>query len=397
MILRLAFSDLKCDRLMSVCAAAAMTAVIAPLLLLFSLRYGIITSLEDNLRNSPANLEIKMLSGYDLDEGFFDEMRKDKDVGFVIEVTRALSLTSDIMGRGKVKTMVDTVPTGKGDPLFAFSRIPDLAGDGECVLTQQLASDLGVEQGGSVKIAISRTIDGSRQSAAHEFKVAGILKNAAAPGLHAYLTLRVITAMEDWRDGYEPAIFSDGSKPNSKRTTFSKARIYASSIDTLENLSKKLRTRFNIADRTSEVENIRAVARVLNFIFLTVAIVSVAGGAVALGGLILSSASRKARAYSMLRLIGLPGSGVCALIVIENLILGGCAFLLSLGLYAAGALAFNTHFARAVSDGAVICSLTPAHLACALLLCEGLCAILALAAVRLRVLSFTPAAALREL
>ncbi len=397
MILKLAFSDLKCDRLMSVCAAAAMTAVIAPLLLLFSLRYGIITSLEDNLRNSPANLEIKMLSGYDLDEGFFSKMRSDKDVGFVIEVTRALSLTSDIMGKGRVRTMVDTVPTGKGDPLFAFSKIPDLKGDGECVLTSQLASDLGVAKGGSVKIAISRTMNGERQSAARTFQVAGVLKNAAAPGLHAYLTLPVITAMEDWRDGYEPPIFSDGSKPNVKRTTFSKARIYASSIDSLEGLSKKLRARFNISDRTSEVENIRAISRVLNFIFLTVALVSVAGGAVALGGLILSSASRKARAYSMLRLIGLPGSGVCALIVIENLILGGIAFLLSLGLYGAGALAFNTHFSRAVSDGAVICSLTPTHLACALLLCEGLCALLALAAVRLRVLSFTPAAALREL
>ena len=256
MILKLALSDLKCDRLMSVCAAAAMTAVIAPLLLLFSLRYGIITSLEDNLRNSPANLEIKMLSGYDLDEGFFSKMRSDKDVGFVIEVTRALSLTSDIMGKGRVRTMVDTVPTGKGDPLFAFSKIPDLKGDGECVLTSQLASDLGVAKGGSVKIAISRTMNGERQSAARTFQVAGVLKNAAAPGLHAYLTLPVITAMEDWRDGYEPAIFSDGSKPNVKRTTFSKARIYASSIDSLEGLSKKLRARFNISDRTSEVENI---------------------------------------------------------------------------------------------------------------------------------------------
>ncbi|MGN0908365.1 MAG: hypothetical protein ACI4NA_01985, partial [Succinivibrio sp.] len=244
---------------------------------------------------------------------------------------------------------------------------------------------------------ISRTVDGQRQSAARTFKVAGVLKNAAAPGLHAYLTLGVITAMEDWRDGYEPPIFSDGSKPNARRTTFSKARIYASSIDTLESLSKKLRERFNIADRTSEVENIRAVARVLNFIFLTVALVSVAGGAVALGGLILSSASRKARAYSMLRLIGLTPSGVCALIIVENLILGGCALVLSLGLYEAGSIAFNTHFAQAVSDGAVICSLTPTHLACAMLLCEGLCALLALAAVRLRVLSFTPAAALREL
>jgi putative ABC transport system permease protein len=397
MILKLALADLKCDRLMSVCAAAAMTAVIAPLLLLFSLRYGIITSLENNLRNSPANLEIKMLSGYDLDEGFFRQMRADPDVGFVVEVTRALSLTSDIMGRGKVKTMVDTVPTAKGDPLFAFSKIPDLKDDGECAVTEQLASDIGVAKGGTIKVAISRTVGGVRQSAAKTFTVAGVVKNAAAPGYHAYLTLPVITAMEDWRDGYEPLIFSDGSKPNAQRKTFSKARIYASSIDTLESLSKKLRARFNISDRTSEIDNIRAVAGVLNFIFLTVALVSIAGGAVALGGLILSSASRKAKSYSMLRLIGLPGSGVCALIVIENLILGACAFCLSLALYAAGAFAFNTHFASAVSDGAVICSLTPMHLACALLLCEGLCVILALAAVRLRVLSFTPAAALREL
>lgn len=397
MILSLSLSDLKADRLMSLCAVAAMTAVIAPLLLLFSLRYGILTSLEDNLKNSPANLEIRMLSGYELNQDFFDEMKADPDVGFIVGVTRALSLTSDLMGKGRVKTMVDTVPTAKGDPLFKFSKVADLKDARSCVLTASLASDLNVKEGDSVKLAISRTVDGSLQSTARSLTVTGVLKNAAAAGAHIYLTLDVITAMEDWRDGYEPLLFSDGSKPNTVRKTYSKARIYAKDLNSLERLSKKLRSRFNISDKSSEVDNIRAIASVLNFIFMTVALVSVTGGALSLGGLILSSASRKARAYSMLRLIGLQPRGVIALIALEDLILGALAFALSFILYSAGAFAFNSHFAAFVSEGAVICSLTPLHIVLAFLICELVCALLSLAVARFRVLSFTPAAALREI
>ncbi len=63
MIFKLALKSLKFEKLLNFCLVAALCSVIAPLLLLFSLRYGIITTLESNLKANPNNLEIKFMSG----------------------------------------------------------------------------------------------------------------------------------------------------------------------------------------------------------------------------------------------------------------------------------------------------------------------------------------------
>lgn len=59
---RLALQDLWHDRIISFCIASSLVAVIAPLLLLFGLRFGIVSQLQDELANDPRNLEIRMLS-----------------------------------------------------------------------------------------------------------------------------------------------------------------------------------------------------------------------------------------------------------------------------------------------------------------------------------------------
>ena len=53
MILQLALKALKFEKLVSFCLIASLCSVIAPLLLLFSLRFGIITNLEENLKQDP--------------------------------------------------------------------------------------------------------------------------------------------------------------------------------------------------------------------------------------------------------------------------------------------------------------------------------------------------------
>ena len=82
MILKLCLGDLRHEGLLSLCAVASLVAVIAPLLLLFSLRYGILSSMEHDLKANPLNLEIKMLQGYTLKEDFFKTLRADPHTAF---------------------------------------------------------------------------------------------------------------------------------------------------------------------------------------------------------------------------------------------------------------------------------------------------------------------------
>lgn len=396
MILSLSLADLKHERILSICAVAAMTAVLAPLLLLFSLRYGILSTLEHNLSSNPQNLEIRMLSGYKLSKPFFDDLRADPDVGFAVEMTRALSVSADISCNGKVKSGAECIPTAKGDPLLAFSKIADLSSEDEVVVSDAVASDMKGNIGDLIRVSISRIKDGQTQRSVHDFKIAGVLPSSLSSGYKLYLPLTVITAMEDFRDGYEPLIFSDGSYQNSARESFAKVRLYAKDIDSVKPLSEKLRSKYNIQDKLADIEELKALTRTLNFIFITIASVSVIGGALAVGGLIFSGISRKERALALLRISGFSNLGVVLMIVCENMILSTIAFIFSLLLYEAGSIAFAKYFSQALKDGTVVSMLTYGHIGTFFLSSLLLCALISVVITVCKVLPVAPAQAMRN-
>ena len=67
LLVRLSLADLWHDRKVSFCIAASLVAVIAPLLLLFGLKHGVVSQLQNELLSDPRNLEVKMLSSGNYD------------------------------------------------------------------------------------------------------------------------------------------------------------------------------------------------------------------------------------------------------------------------------------------------------------------------------------------
>lgn len=80
-------------------------------LILFALRYH--SSLENNLKSSPVNLELKLKTGYKLDESFFKDLENNPKIDFVLPLTRSLSTTVDIAFNGKIKRDLSAIPTKK--------------------------------------------------------------------------------------------------------------------------------------------------------------------------------------------------------------------------------------------------------------------------------------------
>src|SRR5689334_21904907 len=74
-IYRLALADLLHDRLVSFCQLALLVALFSPLLLLFSLKYGIVTTLLDDLASNPDTLQVKPIGAYHLGPDFFAALR----------------------------------------------------------------------------------------------------------------------------------------------------------------------------------------------------------------------------------------------------------------------------------------------------------------------------------
>ena len=93
---RLAMQDLWHDRIISFCIVSSLVAVIAPLLLLFGLRFGIVNQLQEDLASDPRNLEIRMLSSGSYNQNWIEELRQRPDVGFAIGQTRSLNTLADL-------------------------------------------------------------------------------------------------------------------------------------------------------------------------------------------------------------------------------------------------------------------------------------------------------------
>ena len=362
MIFKLAVSSLRFNRLISLSLIGALCSVIAPLLLLFSLRYGIISSLENNLKSSPVNLELKLKTGYKLDESFFKDLENNPKIDFVLPLTRSLSTTVDIAFNGKIKRELSAIPTKKGDPLLRASKLDDTLDTTEVYLSENLAHDLGIKSGDSIKYIVSRITDGARQNSVVNFAVKGIVKKEYLSTNAIIVNFDTLIYMEDFKDGYEPPVFSDGSKLNENRKFFAKARIYVKTLDDVAPVDAFLRSKnYQTFSMLSSIENLKAISSVLSFIFYAIAITSVVGGIFASAGLILTSVLRAEKSYALLLLTGIKKTNVLMMVLIENSILSSLAYALSLLLFYTGMWVFNHYFTSLLGQGSVVSTLNLIH------------------------------------
>ncbi|MDY6470840.1 MAG: hypothetical protein SPK70_07230 [Succinivibrio dextrinosolvens] len=396
MILKLALCSLRFDKIISICIVASLCAVIAPLLLLFSLRFGIISNLEHKLSSNPSNLEIRMMSGYRLDQQFFDALKNNPHIGFVIPLTRSLSVTANISFNGRIVQNLETLPTAAGDPI-----VREMGFDGELSLTEAYlsettAQDLGLKTGDTFKFVISRITDNKTVNAVVPFTLKGIVKKELLPHKTIMVNFNTLVYMEDFRDGFEPPVFSDGSNPNSERQNFAKARIYVKSLNDLEPVSRMLRQNYSITDKLASVENLKAISKVLSFIFTTIALTSIAGGVMATIGLIFTNLSRLEKTFALLFLSGLSKGGVFFIVVIQNFILSVCAYLCSLGLFYAGMFTFNLYFKDLLGPETLVSVLTVSHVFTGGLMTVFICVLVSMVLCRFKVLNLKVADSLRN-
>jgi len=74
-----------------VCAVLGLAAVLAPLLVLFGVKSGIINTMADRLIEDPRNREISSVGSGHYEKDWFLSMDKRPDVVFVIPQTRSIA------------------------------------------------------------------------------------------------------------------------------------------------------------------------------------------------------------------------------------------------------------------------------------------------------------------
>ena len=382
---------------MSFCITSSLIAVIAPLLLLFGLKFGIISQLQDELARDPRNLEIKMLSSGSYTEEWIINLRENNDVGFAIGQTRSLNTLADIVkDKSHFIESTEVIPTAKGDPLLGDLQLKN---NHEVILTTEAARQLAVTKGDTIHLRVMRQLNEHREWGDKQLEVAGVLPPTYFNRPAIFVSESLLLLLESFRDGYisQELGVETGIKNDNKKSIFSKARLYASNIDVVAKIDNWLKAqRIETISRLAEIENIKNINRVLGLIFNTIAITALIGCISSLIGSFLANVDRKRKNIAVLRLLGFTGPGIGLFIIIQGLIITAMAYLGGYSLYFVGSEIFNQTLASNQSTEHMVCKITLAHSVIAFVISLIIATVVASIGAH-RAIAIQPAESLREL
>ena len=342
LVASLAWQDYRNDAWLSVCSVLALVAVIAPLLVLFGLKFGLVSSLTERLENDPATREIIPLGGGRFSSEFVEQLRQRSDVAFALPRTRQIAATAQL---GAVT--VEMLPTAANDPLLAGLPMPK--GLDQIVLSHTAAEKLGAKAGDWLEASFGRQVAGRIESQRLRVQVLQVapLEAFARDGLFAPLGL--LEAAEDYRDGRAvPAFGWDGDAVGvSEQRVYPAFRLYARRLVDVE----PLRVYFAgqnllVSTQAQTIAQVQSLSRNLSIVFWLIAGLALAGAFAAIFAGALASVARKRRELSVLRLLGFSTAGLLLFVVLQALYSAGFATALSGLLYGLAESGLNQLFVQ---------------------------------------------------
>lgn len=397
-IVRLAIRDFRFEARISACFVLALMSVLAPLLVLFGLKFGLVDTLAQRLIQSPAYREVIAVGSRDYDRQWLADMAARADVGFLVANTRRIAASlSEVRQRdsGAQVTGLQMIPTGAADPLLGEAPAP--RGLEEVVLSATAARQLGASVGDQLVARIDRRRHGQAEAATWTLTLVGVTAPEALPDDAALVALPLLEATEDYRDGVAvPALGWPGEAAPQTPRRYARFRLYARHIDDVAGLAEALREQgIEVRTRATEIATMQALDRNLTRVFWLVALLGSSGFLASLAANLLANVERKRRELSIVRLLGFSTPSLVLFPVVQSLLIAVLGAGAALAAYMPVAVALNLWFAESLEPGERICRLLPGHVAVALAL-TALGAVAAAAWAGTRVAHIEPAEGLRD-
>ena len=290
----------------------------------------------------------------------FEKLRARPEVGFLVPNTRSLAATVDLLSdAGRTLSGLDMIPSASGDPLFASgAAIPD--GLGEMALTHEAAQALGATVGMSLHGEVRRRYLGQDQILRIPLRVVGVLGEASYGGQAAFVSLALLMAAEDYRDGHRvPELrVTEGTDTPREARRFARVRLYARSLDGVAGLADRLRAQgFEVTTRAKDIELVRNIDRTLSFLFRIIAGVGVTGLILSLATSLWANVDRKRRDLAVLRLVGLSNGTLVLFPVSQSILVASGGLMLSGALYALASWLIDQSFAVNLGREEFVCKL----------------------------------------
>ncbi|WP_223455349.1 MULTISPECIES: ABC transporter permease [unclassified Pseudomonas] len=394
----LALQDLWHDRKVSLCIAASLVAVIAPLLLLFGLKHGVVSQLQDELLRDPRNLEVKMLSNGNYDTAWIERLRLRPETGFALGQTRSLNTQADLLiGMQRFVEGAEIIATEPGDPQLNLAPLNPVGN--QVILSASAAQRLQAKAGDSVQLRALRRLEGVNERGEMTLTVLAVLDGARFGRAAGFVAPPLLLDLERFRDGYQVSGFGvDTGKPQGNlQPLYARARVYARDIDQVAPLEHWLNEQhIETSSRLADIDNVKAINHVLGLIFGVIAVAALIGCVASMVGAFLANIDRKRKSLAVLRLLGFKRRAVGGFVILQALALSLAGYVGGLGFYAVGSHLFDYLLGSSRATGTFVCHITVWHGLAALLLTFLVAALVAVIGA-LRAINIQPAESLREL
>lgn len=357
-MLRLALADIWHERVLFLCSALGCAAVLAPLIVLFGLRQGVVAGLRAELLEDPRAREVVSVVNRTLEPALFERLSADPRIAFLVPRTRALSATIVLenparQGSGQ---RMELLPTGAGDPLLPGYSAIDAD---ELILSATALQRLGLNSGDPVLASVARGRAGQREVLTLPMRVGGVAPLSAATRDAAFATLPVLLLAEDFIDGTVGLDATPVSEAEARLRPFAGFRLYAARLEDVPALDGELRLAgIEVSSRAEAVAGILRLDRNLTLLFLAIAGAGGAGYLVSLGVGLWAQVERKRRDLALLSLLGMKRRALVMLPLVQAAAVALAGALLAFGVAAAVAGVLNRAFAGTVAGDRPVCVLT---------------------------------------
>jgi len=397
-IIRLSFRDYSHEWRMSGCFVLALASVLAPMMILFGLKFGIVSSMVQDLVENPLNREIRPIGSGRYDEDWIDAYRNRKDVAFIVPRTRALAATIQLKSETSKRILsAELLATAEGDPLLrGLKRMPQ--DYYQVILSQSAANKLKVTAGDVIDASLSRQFDGKRDRVHLPVTVIDIANAAATSRNVAFVHLDLLIASELFKDGrLVEDLGWEGDRSDSLQRFYPSFRLYARSISDVETLVGDLeREGVRVNANVAEISTVQSIDRNLAVIFWIIACVGALGFSFSLGASLWANVDRKRRDLSVLRLVGFKSGRIILFPVLQACYTAALGWLLAILVYLAFEYLINYFLAPRLNLHRALCFLLAEHFLWALALTVTV-AILAALIGGIRAARIEPADGLRDI
>ena len=342
LVASLAWQDYRNDGWLSACSVLALVAVIAPLLVLFGLKFGLVSSLTERLETDPASREIIPLGGGRFSAAFIAQLGERSEVAFAVPRTRQIAATAQV---GTLT--LEMLPTAAGDPLLTGLPMPH--GLDQIVLSHTAAEKLAARPGDWLETSFARQVAGRVEAQRTRLQVLAVLPLEAFAREGLFADLGLLEAAEDYRDGRAvPALGWAGEAASvSEQRIYPAFRLYARSLSDVEPLRVYFAEQnLLVSTQAHTIAQVQSLSRNLSIVFWIIAGLALAGAFAAIFAGTLAAVARKHRELSVLRLLGFSTAALLLFVLLQALYSAGFAAVLSVGLYGLAEAALNKLFVQ---------------------------------------------------